>query len=97
MSADAKLKKFEENLALNEDCNSKLLKEKRFFELRLSESNVQIVEEEEKSKQLGKLKNKYEAVIADLEDRVLKGQQVGRLQGVWCTGCRLQGVWCTGC
>ena len=78
VAADGKLKKMEEDLALNEDTNAKLLKEKRSLEERLSEANSQIVEEEEKSKQLGKLKNKYEAIIADLEERLRKEQQV------WC-------------
>ena len=77
VAADSKLKKMEEDLALNEDSNSKLIKEKRSLEERLSEANAQIVEEEEKSKQLGKLKNKYEAIIADLEERLRKEQQVG--------------------
>ena len=66
----------EEDLALNEDSNSKLIKEKRSLEERLSEAMSQIVEEEEKSKQLGKLKNKYEAIISDLEERLRKEQQV---------------------
>ena len=76
VAADGKLKKLEEDLALNEDSNSKLIKEKRILDERLSEANSQIVEEEEKSKQLGKLKNKYEAIIADLEERLRKEQQV---------------------
>lgn len=76
MAADAKLKKLEEDLAINEDSNSKLIKEKKSLEERLSEANAQIVEEEEKSKQLGKLKNKYEAIIADLEERLRKEIQV---------------------
>lgn len=42
-------------------------------------AEAQLVEEEEKAKQLGKLKNKYEAIIADLEDRLRKEQQVKTL------------------
>ncbi len=33
-------------------------------------------DEEEKVKQLSKLKNKYEAIIADLEERLKREQQV---------------------
>lgn len=78
VAAESKMKKLEEDLAINEDSNQKLLKEKKSLEERLSEANSQIVEEEEKSKQLGKLKNKYEAIIADLEERLRKEQQVRR-------------------
>lgn len=41
--------------------------EKKNFEERLSEVTDQLTEEEEKSKSLNKLKNKQEAIIADLE------------------------------
>lgn len=41
--------------------------EKKQFEERLSEVTDQLTEEEEKTKSLNKLKNKQEAVIADLE------------------------------
>lgn len=41
--------------------------EKKLFEERLSEVTDQLTEEEEKTKSLNKLKNKQEAVIADLE------------------------------
>lgn len=41
--------------------------EKKHFEERLSEVTDQLTEEEEKTKSLNKLKNKQEAVIADLE------------------------------
>lgn len=43
--------------------------EKKQFEERLSEVTDQLTEEEEKSKSLNKLKNKQEAVIADLEGK----------------------------
>lgn len=76
MSADAKLKKLEEDIAVQDDSNSKLLKEKKSLEERLAEVSSSLVEEEEKGKQLGKLKNKYESIIADLEDRLRKETQV---------------------
>lgn len=41
--------------------------EKKQLEERLSEVTDQLTEEEEKTKSLNKLKNKQEAVIADLE------------------------------
>lgn len=44
-----------------------LEQEKKNFEERLSEVTDQLTEEEEKSKSLNKLKNKQEAIIADLE------------------------------
>lgn len=43
--------------------------EKKQFEERLSEVTDQLTEEEEKTKSLNKLKNKQEAVIADLEGK----------------------------
>ena len=70
------MKKLEEEAAVLDDTNQKLLKEKKLMEERLSEAQLNMAEEEEKSKQLGKLKNKYEAIIADLEDRLRKEQQV---------------------
>lgn len=73
---DAKIKKLEEDVAIQEDTNQKLNKEKRSLEERLTEVSASLVEEEEKCKQLGKLKNKYESIIADLEDRLRKEQQV---------------------
>lgn len=41
--------------------------EKKTIEDRLSEVKEQLTEEEEKTKSLNKLKNKQEAIIADLE------------------------------
>lgn len=76
VTAESKIKKLEEESAALDDANQKLLKEKKLYEERLAEANLNIVEEEEKSKQLGKLKNKYEAIIADLEERLRKEQQV---------------------
>lgn len=43
--------------------------EKKHLEERLSEVTDQVTEEEEKTKSLNKLKNKQEAVIADLEGK----------------------------
>lgn len=43
------------------------VQEKKLLEERLNEVTDQLTEEEEKTKSLNKLKNKQEAVIADLE------------------------------
>ena len=51
-------------------------KEKKHFEDRLNEIMSSLGDEEEKVKQLSKLKNKYEAIIADLEERLKREQQV---------------------
>lgn len=48
-------------------CNFFCEQEKKQLEERLSEVTDQLTEEEEKTKSLNKLKNKQEAVIADLE------------------------------
>ena len=53
-----------------------MTKEKKQLEERLNEINSHLGDEEEKVKQLGKLKNKYEAIIADLEERLKREQQV---------------------
>ena len=53
-----------------------LSKEKKHFEDRLNEIVSNLGDEEEKVKQLSKLKNKYEAIIADLEERLKREQQV---------------------
>ena len=74
--ADGKLKKLEEDLAIQDDSNQKLSKERRFLEERVSEMQTQLVEEEEKSKQMTKLKNKYEQIIKALEEKLRKEQQV---------------------
>ena len=52
------------------------MKEKKTLEDRLAELSASMGDEEEKVKQLSKLKNKYEAIIADLEERLKKEQQV---------------------
>ena len=57
-----------------------MTKEKKHFEDRLNEIHSNLGDEEEKVKQLSKLKNKYEAIIADLEERLKREQQVGTLE-----------------
>ena len=49
------------------------VQEKKLFEERISEFTTNLAEEEEKSKSLQKLKTKHEAMITDLE-----GKLVGR-------------------
>ena len=51
-------------------------KEKKTLEERLNEMVSQLGDEEEKAKQLNKIKTKYEAIIADLEERLKKEQEV---------------------
>jgi len=53
-----------------------LLKEKKTLEERLNEMVSHLGDEEEKAKQLAKIKTKYEAIIADLEERLKKEQEV---------------------
>jgi len=53
-----------------------LTKEKKTLEERLNEMVSQLGDEEEKAKQLAKIKSKYEAIIADLEERLKKEQEV---------------------
>jgi len=53
-----------------------LSKEKKTLEERLNEMVSQLGDEEEKAKQLNKIKTKYEAIIADLEERLKKEQEV---------------------
>ena len=56
-----------------------LLKEKKTLEERLNEMLSHLGDEEEKAKQLTKIKTKYEAIIADLEERLKKEQEVNNL------------------
>ena len=51
-------------------------KEKKSLEEKLNDIVSNLGSEEEKVKQLSKLKNKYEAIIADLEERLKREQQV---------------------
>jgi len=53
-----------------------LTKEKKSLEERLNEMVSQLGDEEERAKQLTKIKTKYEAIIADLEERLKKEQEV---------------------
>jgi len=46
------------------------------LEERLNEMVAHLGDEEEKAKQLTKIKTKYEAIIADLEERLKKEQEV---------------------
>lgn len=50
----------------------------------MSEVTDQLTEEEEKTKSLNKLKNKQEAVIADLEGKCPKVISTMQLTGGWC-------------
>uniref|UniRef100_A0A2K6TT88 Myosin heavy chain 14 n=1 Tax=Saimiri boliviensis boliviensis TaxID=39432 RepID=A0A2K6TT88_SAIBB len=75
VTTEAKMKKFEEDLLLLEDQNSKLSKERKLLEDRLAEFSSQAAEEEEKVKSLNKLRLKYEATIADMEDRLRKEEK----------------------
>ncbi|XP_016328826.1 myosin-9-like [Sinocyclocheilus anshuiensis] len=69
------LKKIEEEIMVLDDQNTKLNKEKKQLEERMSEFTTNLAEEEEKSKSLQKLKNKHEAMITDLEDRLRKEEK----------------------
>ena len=57
-----------------------LAKEKKTLEERLNDLTSAVGEEEEKVKQLGKLKTKYESIIADLEERLKREIQVSVLE-----------------
>ena len=53
-----------------------MAKEKKSLEERLNEALSQLGNEEERAKQLAKMKSKYEAIIAELEERLKKEQEV---------------------
>jgi len=53
-----------------------MAKEKKTLEEKVTELSSMLGDEEEKAKQLAKTKNKYEAIIADLEERLKKEQEV---------------------
>ena len=55
------------------------MKEKKSLEERLNEMVGQLGSEEERSKQLAKIKSKYEAIIAELEERLKKEQEVSEI------------------
>ena len=54
----------------------KVAKEKKTLEEKVTELTSLLGDEEERTKQLNKTKNKYEAIIADLEQRLAKEQEV---------------------
>ena len=56
MQAEARIKKYEEELAVIEDSNQKASKEKKMMDERLSDVTATLAEEEEKAKHLTKLK-----------------------------------------
>jgi len=56
----------------------KVAKEKKTLEEKVTELTSLLGDEEERTKQLNKTKNKYEAIIADLEQRLAKEQEVHR-------------------
>ena len=53
-----------------------MVKEKKTLEDKVTELTSLLGDEEERAKQLNKTKNKYEAIIADLEQRLAKEQEV---------------------
>ena len=75
MQAEAKIKKYEEDLATVEDSNQKSAKEKKMMEERLSDVSATLAEEEEKAKHLSKLKAKHESTIGELEEKLRKDNQ----------------------
>ena len=60
-----------------------MLKEKKTLEERLNDMVSHLGDEEEKAKQLTKIKTKYEAIIADLEERLKKEQEVDSCSLPW--------------
>ena len=66
-----------------------LTKERKHLEERLNEVTSHLSDEEEKVKQLSKLKNKYEAIIADLEERLKREQQVRASSLLKCLACHI--------
>ncbi|KAJ4945207.1 hypothetical protein JOQ06_013742, partial [Pogonophryne albipinna] len=75
VTAEARIKKMEEDILMLEDHNSKFLKEKKLLEDRIGEMTSQLTEEEEKAKNLGKVKNKQELMMVDLEERLKKEEK----------------------
>ena len=53
-----------------------MLKEKKSIDERLADVEATLVEEEEKSKGLMKLKSRHEATIGDLEDKLRREEKV---------------------
>jgi len=56
-----------------------MAKEKKTLEDKVTELTSLLGDEEERAKQLAKTKNKYEAIIAELEERLKKEQEVHTL------------------
>uniref|UniRef100_A0A672P0N8 Myosin-10-like n=1 Tax=Sinocyclocheilus grahami TaxID=75366 RepID=A0A672P0N8_SINGR len=69
VTLESKVKSLEAEMLTVGEQRDRLSKEKKQLEERLNEVTDQLTEEEEKVKSLNKLKNKQEAVIADLEER----------------------------
>ncbi|CAL8254946.1 unnamed protein product [Arctogadus glacialis] len=95
VTAEAKIKKMEEDLLLLDDSNSKFLKERKLLEERVGEMSSQLTEEEEKAKNLGKMKNKQEMMMVDLEvfatpQRLNDAQQPVGLVSSWAQCVRLR-------
>lgn len=65
----------EEDLALSDDTNVKLTKEKKVLEERAADLAQALAEEEEKAKHLAKLRAKHESTIAELEEKLHKDHQ----------------------
>ncbi|XP_060030089.1 myosin-11 [Erinaceus europaeus] len=77
VTAEAKIKKLEDEMLVMDDQNNKLSKERKLLEERISDLTTNLAEEEEKAKNLTKLKNKHESMISELEVR-LKKEEKGR-------------------
>jgi len=56
-----------------------MVKEKKTLEEKVSELTSLLGDEEERAKQLSKTKNKYEAIIAELERKLQKEQEASAL------------------
>ncbi|CAG02247.1 unnamed protein product, partial [Tetraodon nigroviridis] len=84
VAVEGKVKKLEEDVLFMEDQNNKLqkgvflhLQERKILEERMADLSSNLAEEEEKSKNLTKLKSKHESMISDLEVR-MKKEEKGR-------------------
>ena len=78
-SLDQKLRKCEEDIAVLEDSNQKLGKEKKIHEERLAQLSQKLTDEEEKVKQLTKLRNKNDVAIKELDEKGAKEEKVPKL------------------
>ncbi|KAM6113871.1 LOW QUALITY PROTEIN: myosin-11 [Pterocles gutturalis] len=77
VTADGKIKKMEDDILIMEDQNNKLTKVSvgKLLEERISDLTTNLAEEEEKAKNLTKLKNKHESMISELEVRLKKEEK----------------------